>query len=1512
MSWSNIRALAGSRQAGFEEICAQLARSETPDGAKFVRKGSPDAGVECFCVLEDGSEWGWQAKFFTSSPSPSQWGQLDASVRKALDKHPNLVRYFVCMPKDRADSRRERQQSMLDRWNERVAKWERWAADSRRSVEFCWWGSSELIERLSTEDHAGRVSFWFGDHTRFTNQWFKKRLDEAVYTAGERYTPEVHVDLPIARSLDMFGRAASSVDSIRARRNAVRQQFQALRPYPTDSDDTVGAFGLEELRSVGDKVLAGFDGLEFEPDQTIELYSIVADLKHAVDSADDSIHSLWDQEHECNQDRTPDDSAGYKRNPFEEWRSRLWVFQREISEIRAPLEEADKYVNRELMILEGAAGTGKTHLLCDFARRRVDAGLPTVLLMGQRFGTSDDPWRQALDHLDLSDLRAERFVGALEAAAQVADARALVIVDALNERRGVDIWPDHLPTFVSRLRRSPWIAVLLSVRSTYTNKLVPDHVRQDAVVVEHRGFQGNEYDAIEIYCDYYGLEFPSIPILHPEFSNPLFLKTICRGLRDTGKRRLPTGFQGISALFDLYLDAVNRRVAGCIDYDEADNLVQQALSKIATRMLETERREVPRRDAKVIVDGILPLRTYSRSLFAELISEGVLLQDVSQPNSDPSGEFVYFTYERFADHIIANHLLTTCLDPQNPPAAFAEGGGIAFVGTHYRWLGLVEALSVQLPEQYGLELPTVAPGLINDPTTGEAFLQSIIWRDVNAFSDHTVAVLHDLLNRAIHHSQLYDTLAVVATVPNHPFNAEFLGQSLRQLTMPTRDEHWSTYLHYAYGEQGPVDRLLDWATSRNVSGRDAIEDQVSHLSAIVLGWMLTASNRFVRDRATKGLVSLLSGRLDAARTLLERFRDVDDPYVCERIYAVAYGVAMRSHDPASVGRLASLVYESVFATGEPPPHILLRDYARGVIERAIHLGSVVAADPELFQPPYQSEWPHSPDDNEFQALTPHFDDGTVAWSGPEWSRNRIRSSVMNDDFARYIIGTNSGITDWLSLTLDIDQWLSPTERMEASQASLSDEAIAALAELQTVERQVPMRLAFVADGDDLTNTMLLGSSAGGMEPTEDDYRRARSQAEKARQHFLTTLNSTQAQEYESIRSARADGDPRFDLKIIQRYVLWRIFDLGWTVDRFGEFDLAVGKWRWGKAKNAERIGKKYQWIAYHEILAHISDHYQYRSWYATDENDPRYRGPWQIHRRDIDPSWTLRSLPWTSSQDDANHAWWLPNYSNWKEPRDHRQWLDDLDDFRDLDRLLRAARGSDGSQWVNLRSTPIWSEPIPPDNGFYNVESRDVWVLATAYFVDAEKVDDFLTWSNSVDFWNRWMPEPPHGDALYVREHGWGPAFTDSHGFKLDFTIPPDDVTCPTPVQVAAFGYNTSGGEYDCSVDDAQTVYLPHPSVIGAMGLKWSGHGADFVDDGGRLAAFDPTAYEPGPSALLIREDVLTDYLDRKGLGLVWAMTGQKRIINARERYDAPSWTGSCRYTSQGLKGQIRRRTSTL
>ena len=58
---------------------------------------------------------------------------------------------------------------------------------------------------------------------------------------------------------------------------------------------------------------------------------------------------------------------------------------------------------------------------------------------------------------------------------------------------------------------------------------------------------------------------------------------------------------------------------------------------------------------------------------------------------------------------------------------------------------------------------------------------------------------------------------------------------------------------------------MDWAS--DVSHEEVIDDTVVDLAAITLAWMFTTPNRFLRDRATKALVALLSGRLGIHNTV---------------------------------------------------------------------------------------------------------------------------------------------------------------------------------------------------------------------------------------------------------------------------------------------------------------------------------------------------------------------------------------------------------------------------------------------------------------------------------------------------------------------------------------------------------------------------------------------------------------------------------------------------------------------
>lgn len=948
INWQNLRSLNNSQNTAFEELCCQLASYEPiAPGSKFVRKGAPDAGVECFWVLPDRTERAWQAKYFREVGN-AQWVQLDESVRTALNKHPLLTSYTICLPLDRRDPRIEGRTDLMDRWNERVVKWQGWARAEGMSVEFHYWGEHELWERLSREEHRGRYFFWFNKEL-FTSRWFADLVAEAIANAGPRYTPEIHVGLPIADLFDGLGRTAGFYDRVTKAYGEMKRAYSKVRSGTNDAEIETLLAGLSEdarrlfplLENVSN---SGADLIEFDAVTRLafqvneKAWEVSRLLEERKRSARPST-----EEHSDERDSSSKLDNDYQRYLLSELAKRAAELGRLTGGIGCRL------ANIPTLLLVGGAGTGKSHLLCDVAKHRVEAGLPTLLLLGENF-SDEEPWSQIIKMLGLNCGRAE-LLGALESAAQASNAKALILIDALNEGEGKTLWRRHIAGMLGTLSRRPWIGLAVSVRSSYEGTVIPEGLASERFVrEEHPGFADHEYEATAAFFDFYGIKSPSVPLLNPEFQNPLFLKLFCKGLKNAGLTEMPAGLQGVTAVFNFFIESVNEKLSKphLLDYDLTSRPVQKAINSLVDAMMKEDGTWLPREEAQVIVNALLPSSGYDKSLFRHLLAEGVIAEDrvLGGLRRDEWIDSVHFSYERLSDHLLAKRLLDEHLNADDPTAPFAPEGPI---GTLVKdelacWnnRGIVEALCVQLPERVGKEFLDCAPWCSDWRPALEAFIGSLVWRRPEAVGDTTLKYINErIINKGDLYHELLDALLTVASRPEHPYNADFLHRNLEGLSLADRDATWSIYIHerYTHHEHSTVHRLIDWAWSASDKGH--ITDEAIRLCATALSWFLTTSNRFARDRATKALVSLLTPRIGVLRSVLGQFCDVKDPYVAERLYAVAYGCALRSIDANAISELAACVYKQVFESGSPPAHVLLRDYARGVVELALQRDSTL-------------------------------------------------------------------------------------------------------------------------------------------------------------------------------------------------------------------------------------------------------------------------------------------------------------------------------------------------------------------------------------------------------------------------------------------------------------------------------------------------------------------------------------------------------------------------------------------
>lgn len=1360
-SWTNIRSFNNSQSNAFEELVCQLANEEPIEGKiSFTRVGAPDGGVECYCLLENGDEYGWQAKYFLSMGT-EQWRQIEESFKRALETHPRLTKYFVCIPLDRQDPRIPGQYWFMDKWNEFVRKWSQYAKSLGRTIEIEYWGSHELLSRLTRPQNAGRLYFWF-HKDELTDEWFSDHLQSSIDSLGKRYTPEVNVEVDIVKYFDGLARNKKFQSQLAELQDELLGEARKALHIQLDNFK-------EELSNYLLQLENAYSQLNFNSEQTLN-YKAISDVLFKMD----------DFLHQCLKKYSA--SRAISNDKFH----RLTKIMNLILKYQSFLESPSAILsNRPYLLLRGEAGIGKSHLLADIALKRQKEGHFSLLLLGQHFVSEENPWTQILDNiLRLRGLTTDEFLGALNAKAEANRSRIIVFIDAINEGKGPYFWQDHLRSFIRSFEKYKWLGLVISIRSSY-EKLIADyeHLPEDVILrITHHGFAYNEYQASKIFFRHYNIQQPAIPLLHHEFRNPLFLKLFCEGLSKNGYTTIPDGYEGITTIIGYFIKGVNRRLSNPkrLHYPESINLVDKAIKLLIEMKIERGSHFIPYEEACEKLQELLRKYSSKGHFIESLISEGIIARNVFQVAKDQYVDVVYFAYERFADHFETSYLLEKYLDKNNLEIAFSSNGMLYEIvkdeNSCYVNKGLLEALSIQLPERYGVELYELATESKDYYPFVEAFVDSLVWRKSDTITPKLIEYINShVLKFKGTHDRFYEVLLLLAVRPNHFFNANFLHNHLMRFSMADRDSWWTTFIHDRFHDETPIKRMVDWAWEEE--DNSYLSNESILLTSITLSWFLTSSNRFLRDSATKALVNLLQNRIDVLKKLLEKFSEVNDIYVLERLYAVAYGCALRTTHKQDLKELSIYIYNQIFNKEYVIPHILLRDYARGVIEYTLTFDSSLPIDVSRIRPPYKNQWNRNEVLEDIDVSKYRFDYKSENFQPHYWSQNEILSSMATTssgdygDFGRYVF--ESAFSSWEDL----------------------------------------------------------------------------------------------------------------DVKKLSHWAIKRVFELGYDVEKHGEFDRSASRYGDGgrSGRKAERIGKKYQWIAFYELLALVSDtfpmyDYDYNSWNKIKVN---YEGPWNPYVRDIDPTLLIRK---TRVEKEGISSWWIPvNYSSWE--LDNDEWVQSTDDLPQPDKFL-LVKDEYGNEWFVLESYPEWSEPKKLGEDKWERTYKRLWYQFRSYLVPQYGYRKLYNWLSEQNFMGRWMPEAESKYQIFSREYYWSPAywyFRNGDWVNI-FDKDSDLIKGRGVITTEHFLWEE---EYDCSKSDTISFIIPSGFIVKGMNLEFGNKEGQFTDKHGDLICFDPSVYKDTISCLLIKKDKFLDFLKQNKLKIIWTFLGEKHIIG---RHTTNQW----------------------
>lgn len=675
-------------------------------------------------------------------------------------------------------------------------------------------------------------------------------------------------------------------------------------------------------------------------------------------------------------------------------RSKLHDIRRTSSLVSRALEIYDSPTGRLLVarrtLLRGQWGTGKTHLLCDVTAQRLAAGRPVLLVLAKNF-QSPHGTLQTLAQAVGSAPSSHELLTQLNELGKLCNERVLILIDGINEgpRAAWRAAIDELAAIIAQRRN---LALLVSCRSPFEDLALSDRFKSDLVVLDHRGFDEQEFDAQAEFFRYHKVPLPEVPPLNEEFSRPLTLKLICEAFHDLQTSKQSKGFAGIASgqkgmtfVLETFVSRIGKKVeqdfslppkACWMLLKGGQGIADPRHAGFAPSMAATLRGYVPQRSALRIIAAQFP--NLSRAKRAELLEalriNGLIDEDLiwrRVAGGKAKSQVVYrLPYQRFSDHLIARHLLDAHLDKTSVAAvkqSFAARRplGRVFGRRKHRWgyasPGWAEALMVEFPEYVKRLAPSNTRELYfflprRAQRLGDyykPFLQGLFWRSPASFSQGTGRVMGALLDDEYPEAwrETMDALVAIAIKPSHPYSADALYKYLARLDMPSRDLLWGEYIRKAYHSPS-IRRLLHWVESAE---RINVPSSVAVELFVLLSLVLTTVRRRDRDVATRALV-VIGEQYPLylfAHTL--RALEFNDPYVRERMLAACYGVAMslwaapkNAAFQKAFRSTAKDLYREMFARGAPhaTSHVLSRDYALGFIHLALRLDPTLLGEAE--------------------------------------------------------------------------------------------------------------------------------------------------------------------------------------------------------------------------------------------------------------------------------------------------------------------------------------------------------------------------------------------------------------------------------------------------------------------------------------------------------------------------------------------------------------------------------------
>lgn len=1391
ITWSQFEICNADKRNAFESMCRLLFKHTYLNNINTYHSNANNPGVEIEPVLtESGKRISFQSKYFEKLDS-SCYSQIQHSAGRTIKFYSGKldVLYLYCNL-DLTTTSKTYDETVNDLKN--------------HGIQLVLISNNTILDQVIEEPAI--ASYYFLTHN-LDEDWFYENITTSLNALGTRYNSEFNVTTTLNQYLDLFSCNENAIRLVNSKKPEAIKTIKSNRWKYDENCHFIDGL-CRFIKSLDDVTISTISDC-FDWSNRIK-----SELSNDFARITDKLNSKCKELDECE-----------SREEKQKIKREIYILQ-ELSELDAvlKLEKIEKnLIKNKMIIVSGNAGTGKSQLFAFNSKKAIQNGLYSILILGQTLINNQYLESQIPSILGLN-CEFDELLNILEYLGEIHNQPIVIYIDAVNESNYRDIWKNGLSTIYNKIKNLNYVRVAVSVRSGYEpfvfdNNIINLQTSQEITNIHHTGFQENSIEAVREFLDFYNIPFyPSFSISY-ELTNPLFLLLFCKNYK---KEYEGNNFFNIYMLFEELINETNNELL-----KENNILINKNI--LLKLIYEIIRIQISKKENSISQEDLLRLEFWetfglntNKINSIRIIEKSGLLNTFTTKNE----ERYYLGYNLLEDYLSAKMIVETHTDKSELREYIKNdvlgicNGKISKPNNRDLYIAICSLFA----EKYNEECIDIIEKInenYNLTLLYHSYINSYNLRKANTINSKYFI---DFVNK--HHIApdiVFSMLIENSTKINHPLNAEFLHSILLNKPLNVRDSMWTIFINDIDDSQRIIQLINYFNEGNTLSGLTA--DNI-FLLLILFTWLLTSSNRFTRDIASKAMIELLKSNFQFCLPLLRKFESVNDPYVFQRLYGIVFGTCVKrtSVYENDYKSLAEYVYENIFAKKEVYPDVLLRDYARLIIEKYLfEFPNSISIDIDLISPPYNSE-----------AIP------TV-----------VKEEYYNNDMLQ------SGFNI-------IDCSMIPDTR----------------------------------------NTPGLYGDFG-------------------RYTFQSALNY-----FENI-----------DIDNLYHYAMQYIRDvLGYKNSYFTDYDLCSRRTFFDRSntKKCERIGKKYQWITFYNILARVSDRHMLHNY---NEPSSPYIGPWQIHVRDFDPTLNCnfivsKDLPEFISDED-----YIDDFISDKSDLGvAEKWTKkNCQLFKNISNKIMIRDSSD-IQWVKLFSYDnVENKDDNYEVPYFYTGKQDIWLKSDGYFVNKKQ---FTNIKNAISN-HRISGERLSGGfnitSLFLREYPWSISYhtldNDSwsdyniytgeekevtyEGVELDSSKLEEGIlqfhkkSCTGKEKIkksiakviSSYSNLAWESEYDASQDQTTSFLLPCEELINYLKLNFKEYDGCFYSGETLVSHYISTGRDS--YALIFRKDYLDKFIEENNLVIFWECYGEKQYFYEDHNQYWQEWNGILYLEDNEIKGTI-------